>query len=56
MNTLGEASLALFILFLCPSAAQTEPLTRASAVKLIAEAEQIRVNEFVVGPMRQVDR
>ncbi len=56
MNTLREASFALFILFLSPSAAQAEPLPRASGVKLIAEAEQIRVNEFVAGLMRLVDR
>jgi hypothetical protein len=52
MNTLREASFALFTLFLSSFAAQAVPLSRASAAKLIAEAEQIRVNEFVVGPMR----
>ena len=51
MITLREVSFALSMLFLSSFAAQAEPLSRANAAKLIAEAEQIRVNEFVVGPM-----
>ena len=56
MNTLRKTSFALFALFLSSLAAQAEPLDRTIAAKLIAEAEQIRVNEVVVGPMQQVHR
>jgi len=51
-----KTSLALFALFLSSFAAQAEPLDRTVAAKLIAEAEQIRVNEVVVGPLQKVHR
>ena len=56
MITLRLPLLTLFALLLTSLAGRSEPLTREIAVKIIAEAEQIRVNDIAVGPLQQVER
>ena len=56
MTLLRLPFLTLIALLTTNFVVHAEPLTREIAVKIIAEAEQIRASEVAVGPLQRVER